>query len=94
MPLPKRNLDTMSEAIALSSPSGKMSKRASKSATERLRVSLFGKDGLEHPKCEQPTEGEYLLRKARQLEDLDDRGMSVRKYRKEAEKLRERALEA
>lgn len=34
--------DTMSDAIALSSPSGRMSKRARKAATDRLAVALFG----------------------------------------------------
>ena len=38
--------DTMVEAIALSSPSGRMSRRARKAADERLRLALFGPDGL------------------------------------------------
>ena len=84
----KRDLDTMSEAIALSSPSGKMSKQGRNRATERLRVSLFGKDGLEPPKHEQPTRKEYLLRNAQQLEALAKNGMKPRAYMKEAEKLR------
>ena len=35
--------DTMTDAIALSSPSGRMSKRARKAAEQRLCVALFGK---------------------------------------------------
>ena len=87
----ERTLDTMSEAIALSSPSGRMSKRAHKAATERLSINLFGKDGLEPLKCKQPTRKEYLLRNAQQLEDLARNGMKPRAYKKEAEKLRQEA---
>ena len=34
--------DTMSDAIALSSPSGRMSKRARKAAQDRITMALFG----------------------------------------------------
>ena len=54
-------------------------------------MSLFGKDGLDHPKHEQPTRKEYLLRNAQQLEDLANKGMHPIKYKKEAEGLRREA---
>jgi hypothetical protein len=82
----------MSEAIALSSPSGKMSKAAKKRANERLRQALFG-DGLAHPTCEQPPARECLLRQAAKLRELAERGMCPRKYRREAERLEAQALE-
>ncbi len=44
--LPKRTANTMSEAIALASPSGKMSKRARQAAEKRLSEALFGPNGL------------------------------------------------
>src|SRR6185437_2647944 len=48
--LPPRTADTMSDAIALSSPSGRMSERARNAATERLGKQLFGEKGLAAPK--------------------------------------------
>lgn len=68
--LPPRTLDTMVEAISLTSPSGRMSKRARKAATERLRVALFGPEGLQLPKPPQPTRKEYLLQRAKLLRDM------------------------
>lgn len=44
--LPPRMADTMSDAIAMSSPNGRMSKRARKVAEKKLSTSLFGEDGL------------------------------------------------
>lgn len=44
-PLPPRNADTMSEAISLDSPSGRMSKRARNAANKRHHRALFG-DGI------------------------------------------------
>lgn len=82
----------MSEAIALSSPSGGMSARARKRADERLRVELFGKHGLERPGLPpQPSEREYLLRKAAELRALAGRGVKPMAYRKEAERLEREA---
>lgn len=43
--LPPRTADTMSEAIAMSSPSGRMSRRAYAQASRRLAESLFGSKG-------------------------------------------------
>ena len=84
--LPKRTLDTMSEAIAQSSPDGKMSKAARAKATERLRKSLFG-DGLKLPGPAQPTEKERIKRQIKEYGELADRGMSPKKYRKQAKVL-------
>lgn len=88
---PKRTSDTMSEAIALSSPSGRMSKAARRDAHERFRVALFGKDGLAYPTCPQPSKREKLLRDAKMFRDLADRGMSPRRYRRQAEQLEKQA---
>lgn len=90
MSLPARNADTMSDAIAISSPNGRMSKRAKDEATRRLGLSLFGENctredltGTTH----QPTESERLLAQAARLRELAARGMSVRKFTREAARL-------
>lgn len=88
-PLPPRSSDTMVDAIALTSPSGCMSKRARKAAEERLRQSLFG-DGLEAPRGPTINEAERLQRHVKTLRELTDRGMSPRKFRKEADKVEQR----
>ena len=80
----KRTFDTMSDAIAISSPSGRISKRALAAAQKKLSVDLFGPGGLERPKCKQPTEKESLLRHAAQLRDLAARGMRPRVFIKDA----------
>lgn len=79
--------DTMVDAIALSSPSGRMSKRARKAAERRLSVMLFGEHGLAYPSCPQPEKRTQLLRQAAELRALADRGMKVRAYRRKAEQL-------
>ena len=84
--LPKRTLDTMSESISLSSPSGGMSKRSKAAASERLHQSLFG-EGLVKRGPVQPSEAENLHRRASELRGLADRGMKPRAYRKEADML-------
>ena len=71
------------EAIALTSPSGKMSKRALKAAQERLRRDLFG-PGLEYPSCTQPSDREAMLRQAQALRSLAARGLHPRRYLKRA----------
>lgn len=81
----------MSEAIALSSPSGRMSKRSRKLAEDRLRESLFGPNGLPEPFVPQPSERERLLRQAAQLRDLASRGMKPRAYLKKAQELEAKA---
>jgi len=85
--LPDRTADTMSDAIALSSPSGRMSKRQRRIAQERLSKALFGETGLARPRGRSVSEREQKLRQAQTLRELADRGMCVRKYRKEAARL-------
>lgn len=86
--LPPRTPDTMSDAIAMSSPSGRMSKRARQAAQERLRVALFGPEGLQPRGLPpQPSKRERLLAQAQRLRDLAARGMCVRAYPKEATRL-------
>lgn len=91
---PKRSLDTMSEAIALSSPSGRMSKRARIAAEKRLHEALFGDGILEETITEEEKskqKRETLLRSAATLRDLAARGMSTRKFLKAAERLEKEA---
>ena len=94
--LPERSGDTMSEAIALSSPSGRMSQRARAAATRRLAVALFGPDGLAAPRVAQPDEVTALRRRAAELRGLAERGMKPRAYLRAAIALgaRATALEA
>lgn len=90
MATPPHSADTMSKAIALSSPSGHMSKRARLAAQERLSLALFGPGGLERPTCKQPTEKEYLLRHAQMLRSMTREG-KPRKFIKEAEQCEAKA---
>lgn len=97
-PLPKRTPDTMSDAIALSSPSGRMSKSARKKANARLAEALFGPGGATRDQITggpvpQPTLRERMLRQAQELRDLANHGMSVRRYTQEAERLEKAAAE-
>lgn len=90
--LPRRTGKTMGDAIALSSPSGRMSKRARAAAQERLRVELFGAGGLARPSIPpQPSEIERLLQHAARLRDLAARGMRPRAFIRDAEELERRA---
>lgn len=87
----QRTADTMSEAIALSSPSGKMSKRAREAAHKRFVEMLWpggcrSEDIYGEPHS-QPTESERLLAQAARLRELAARGMKPRAYIKEAERL-------
>lgn len=93
--LPPRTADTMSMAIALSSPSGRMSKRARAAAEKRLAEALFGTGGIPRPEPKQPSNKERLLQQAARLRDLAARGMRVSAFTKEAVRLEaEAALEA
>jgi hypothetical protein len=87
MTLPKRTADTMSDAIALSSPDGRMSKRARSAAEKRLRDALFGDEDLKGGPTPQPSRRERLIAQAARLRDLASRGMSRRKFTKEADRL-------
>ena len=89
--LPPRTADTMSEAIALSSPSGKMSKRARDQANKRLAVKLFGKKGLQREPTPQPSEPARLRRHATELRGLAERGMAPRKHFAAAKKAEAKA---
>jgi len=74
------------EAIALSSPSGHMSKSARNAALKRLKDTLFP-EGLPKLLPQQPSEREYLLQQATRLRELASRGMKPRAYLKKAEEL-------
>jgi hypothetical protein len=87
---PARTADTMSMAIAISSPSGRMSKAARKRAEKQLVQALFGNEGLSvlAPKLPpQPSKKDSLLREAKNLRELAARGMKPRAFVKEALKL-------
>ena len=86
-----RTLDTMSEAIALSSPSGRMSKRARKKAENRLSLALFGPEGLQRPVTTQPSKAVKLRRWAAELRALANRGMRPRAYYAKADQLERQA---
>ena len=88
--LPKRTANTMSEAIALSSPSGTMSKSARERANKRLSIALFGPEGMPFPTASQPSTEEVLIRQASQLRELAARGLKPRAYLKRAIELEER----
>jgi spore germination cell wall hydrolase CwlJ-like protein len=88
--LPERKAWTMSEAIALSSPNGSMSKAARKRANERLRCALFG-DGLKIEGPAQPSRKDALLAQAKQLRELAIRGMKPIAYMKKAAALEAQA---
>lgn len=92
-PLPPRSGNTMSDAIAISSPNGRMSKRAKDAAVKRLGVALFGPGGLQRATPPQPTERERLLREAANCRDLAARGMRPRAFIKQAEWCEARAAE-
>ena len=90
MKLPARTADTMSDAIALSSPSGRMSKRARAASEKRLLDALFGPAGLqpEPPTARTPA---MIRSYAAFLRGLADKGMQPRVHRREAEKLEREA---
>lgn len=87
MNLPSRSFNTMSEAIALSSLSGRMSERARIAAQKRLSIALFGPAGLQKPEPRQPDEKERLLQEAANLRELAARGMKPRAFIKQAKNL-------
>jgi hypothetical protein len=77
--------DTLLDAIALSSPGGRMSKRARAAADKRLHDEFFP-DGIPGPAAPpQPTKAWRLRRAAEQLYELAARGVKPRAYRKQAE---------
>ena len=90
---PTRTADTMSDAIAMSSPSGRMSRRAKEAATKRLSVALFGEAGLQREQTPQPSERDKLLSQAARLRELAERGMNTKRYMREAGRLEAKAQE-
>ena len=85
----------MGEAIALSSPSGRMSGRARAAADARLRVALFGPTGhLPAVVVPQPSRRAALLHQAAELRELAARGMKPRAYRRRADELEREAAAA
>lgn len=92
--LPKRSADTMSEAIAQSSPSGRMSARAKDAALKRLSTQLFGEGGLQKAAPAQESEAANMLRNAKQLRQLAAGGMSVKKFTKQADLMEQAAKSA
>ena len=93
----KRTADTMSEAIAQSSPSGHMSKAARKRADKRLELELFGPGGLKEIFRPTPIvltnerKAELLRQRAADLRHLADGGMRPRVHRKEVARLEQEA---
>lgn len=85
--LPPRTLDTMSDAIALGSPSGKQSQASQQAAQARLGEALFGPGGLKAPQQAQPAKQEVLRRQAADLRKLAAQGVQPRKHLKAAERL-------
>jgi hypothetical protein len=79
----------MAEAIALSSPSGRMSKRARLAANKRLSVALFGEGGLQRPDRQQTNEEKAALlrQRAKDLRGYAANGFRPRVHIKEAERL-------
>lgn len=85
---PPRSLDTMSDAIAMSSPSGRSSAASKRRASLALSNALFGPGGLERPGLPpKPTQKEADLRHARFLRDLASRSKRPRRYIRNAEML-------
>lgn len=85
--LPDRTCDTMSDAIALSSPSGRISKRARAAAEKRLSAALFGDGSFNRP---EPTIEELKAAKlqyAAFLRGLAKAGMKPRVHTRLAERL-------
>lgn len=82
--LPARTAETMCLAIALSSPSGRMSNRSRAAAQAKLGEMLFG--GYQPSKLPlQPSKADRLRQEAAQCRDLAARGMRPRAFIKQAE---------
>jgi len=87
MTLPPRTADTMSDAISLSSPNGRISNRAKAASQDRLRVALFGDAGLQRVQAPQPSRANKLRWRIRDLRAMAARGMSKRAFTMEADAL-------
>ena len=92
--------ESMGDAIAMSSPSGSMSKRARR-ASERLwwerhvetDPALKAALTMQPRECRQPTEAEDCIRRGEELLRLAAGGMKPRAYKREGERLLARARE-
>jgi len=84
---PERTLDTMSDAIAIDSPNGRMSKRAHAAASARLASALFGPAGLKGVETV-PEPRKMLADRAART-----RGYAVMAGPRQAKKLRQEADE-
>lgn len=71
----------------LLSPSGHVSKRAHTASLKRIALELFGPEGLQRVAPEK----EILLRNAAMWRDLAERGMSPRKFIKQAKEAEAKA---
>ena len=91
MILPERTANTMSDAIALSSPSGRMSKRTRRAAEKKLFQDLFGDGSCLKPIFPTEEKKTRLLRTANELRGLAERGMCTKKYTREAERMEKEA---
>ena len=80
--------DVFVDIIALTSPSGRMSRRALKAAQDRIANEL---GPILPAPCPQPSNTEYLLRQAAELRALAARGMKPRAYLRKAEALEREA---
>lgn len=88
MALPTRTPNTMSDAIAICSPNGRMSKRSQEAALRRLHDSIFGTEpysltGEDETPVHVRKAGS-LRRAAKDLRDLAAKGMQPRKFLKKA----------
>jgi hypothetical protein len=94
--LPARSADSMSTAIAMSSPNGRISGRAQTAAMNQLGKELFGENGLQRGSTAvQPTQKESLLRQAQQFRSMASSRFATpagaRKNNKEADRLERQA---
>ena len=80
--------DTFVDIIALTSPSGRMSKRSLKAAQDRIAKEL---GPILPTSCPQFSRTEYLLRQAADLRSLAARGMKPRSYLRKAAALEQEA---
>ena len=78
------DLDRMSEAIALSSPNGRMSK-AARFRAEKRWVEKFGT--IPFPKLPQLSKKERILNQAKNLREIAAKGMKSKAYLKKAQAL-------
>lgn len=76
--------DILVDVIALGSPSGKMSRRALDAAQKKLHAEMKEAGYFEgwEPKPNQPSRAEQLQNNIRNIEELLERGMKPKGYKK------------